>query len=133
MRYLALDPGTHKVGLAVAGVEKGSLQPLVRQVVPLSELQAVIERLIKEFQPDQFLIGTGTGSKRLMKQLQSWFPAIRWQVVNEYGTTLQARKRYFAEHPPRGWRRFLPRSLLVPPEPYDDYVALLLIEQVIRR
>jgi hypothetical protein len=50
------------------------------------------------------------------------------RAVDEHGTTLRARARYFTDHPPRGWRRLIPRSLQTPPEPYDDYVAVLLAE-----
>ena len=54
-------------------------------------------------------------------------PPVR--VVEERGSTLEARRRYFADHPPRGWRRLVPLSLQVPPQEYDDYVAVLLIER----
>jgi hypothetical protein len=49
-------------------------------------------------------------------------------LIEEAGTTLAARARYFKEHPRRGWRRLLPLGLQTPPEPYDDYVAVLLAE-----
>ena len=50
-------------------------------------------------------------------------------LVDEHLTTLEARARYFVEHPPTGLKRLLPVSMQVPPEPYDDYVAVILGER----
>jgi hypothetical protein len=50
-------------------------------------------------------------------------------LAEEAETTLVARRRYFRDHPPRGWRRLLPLSLQVPPEPYDDYAAAIIGER----
>ena len=35
-------------------------------------------------------------------------------------------------NPPRGWRRLLPVSMQMPPEPYDDYVAVILAQRFLR-
>jgi hypothetical protein len=48
-------------------------------------------------------------------------------VVPEAYTTLRARRRYFDEHPLRGWRRLFP-GLQTPPIPIDDYAAVLIAE-----
>jgi hypothetical protein len=34
-------------------------------------------------------------------------------------------------HPPRGWRRFVPRGMLLPPRPIDDFAALLIAERLL--
>ena len=44
-------------------------------------------------------------------------------------TTLQARKRYWDIYPPKGLWKLVPLSLRVPPIPYDDVVAIILVEQ----
>jgi hypothetical protein len=46
--------------------------------------------------------------------------------VDERETTLRARALYFADHPPRGWRRLIPLGLQLPPRPIDDYAAILI-------
>jgi hypothetical protein len=46
--------------------------------------------------------------------------------VNERDSTLEARDLYWKEVPPRGWRRLVPLSLQVPPEPIDDFAAVVL-------
>ena len=53
------------------------------------------------------------------------------RVVDETHSTERARLRYFKDHPPTGLRRFLPLSLLFPPELYDDYAAVVLAEDFI--
>ncbi|MCX7994079.1 MAG: hypothetical protein N2651_10490 [Fimbriimonadales bacterium] len=83
-----------------------------------------------EHAPGRFLVGSGTGAKRLLSQLRNWFPDTPWEAVEERNTTLQARELYFLYHPPRGWRRLLPKGMRIPPEPYDDYAALAIIYQV---
>ncbi len=55
------------------------------------------------------------------------------ELVDERETTLLARKRYFQAHPPRGWRRLVPRGMLLPPRPIDDFAALLIAERLLDR
>ncbi len=129
IRYLAVDPGTHKAGVAVAEYDGGEWQVLFRAIPPLEQLQETLEQCITQHAPQRFLVGAGTGAKRLLSQLHQWFPDIRWESVEERDTTLQARELYFRYHPPRGWRRLLPRGMRIPPEPYDDYAALALIHR----
>jgi hypothetical protein len=54
-------------------------------------------------------------------------------VVDERETTLRARARYFQAHPPRGWKRLVPRGMLLPPCPIDDFAALLIAERFLER
>lgn len=105
----------------------GEWRVLFRAIVPVEQLRPVLEECLARHTPQQCIIGAGTGSKRLLPLLQAWFPEIRWQLVPERETTLYARELYFQHHPPRGWRRLLPKGMRIPPEPYDDYAALALI------
>jgi hypothetical protein len=73
------------------------------------------------------VLGDGTGSKHWQRQLSDLGLAV--QVIPEAGTTLAARARYWQLEPPRGWRRFLPEGLRLPPRDYDDVVAQLLLER----
>jgi hypothetical protein len=95
----------------------------------LEQLQGTLQRLLADYAPDRLLIGAGTGAKRLLTQLRAWFPQASWEAVAERDTTLRARELYFQYHPPRGWRRLLPKGMRIPPEPYDDYAALAIILQ----
>ncbi|HEY9179775.1 MAG TPA: hypothetical protein VIO32_03585, partial [Candidatus Baltobacteraceae bacterium] len=54
-------------------------------------------------------------------------------VIDEHNTTYRARALYFADHPPRGWRRLLPLGLQLPPAAIDDYAAMLIARRYIAR
>jgi hypothetical protein len=125
---LALDPGRQKCGLALgrAGVI------LARAVVPTSGLAPAVEKLARQYRLDRVVVGTGTGSTEVRAALAGVPDLPPPEMVEEAGTTLEARRRYFRDHPPRGWRRLLPLTLQLPPEPYDDYVAELLLERALQ-
>ncbi len=125
MRVLAIDPGRQKCGLAI--VERHAV--LERAVIPTGRLAETLAAWTARHALDRILLGDRTGAKDLRRQLATLFPQIPVVLVAEEGTTLQARRRYFQDHPPRGWRRFIPQSVQLPPDPYDDYVAVLLAER----
>lgn len=50
-------------------------------------------------------------------------------LVDERNTSLEARRRYYEDHPPRGIWRLVPRGLLVPKAALDGYAALLIVER----
>ena len=127
-RVLAIDPGRHKCGLALLDAEAGLL---ARAVVPLGELAATLRDWGDRHHPDLLLLGRGTGARDLLGPLSEFSLPLR--RVAEHHTTRRARERYFADHPPRGWRRFLPRSLQTPPVPVDDYAAWILAEEYLKR
>jgi len=77
------------------------------------------------------VIGGSTGCHDLAVRLQD--AGCNVQVVDERGTSELARRRYLLDHPARGWRRLIPLGLRHPPEPYDDYAALILAERRIHK
>jgi len=79
------------------------------------------------------VVGNRTGSAEVLAELTRIVPGLAVVLVEEAGTTLEARRLYFADHPPRGWRRLVPRSMQLPPEPYDDYAAIALARRYLRR
>lgn len=120
---LAIDPGRSKCGVAVCA--PGAV--LARTVTRPDALPALIEEWQRRFSVTEIVVGNRTGAGAVLDAIRG---AARRPItmVDEAGTTLRARARYFAEHPPRGWRRLLPRGLQTPPEPFDDYAAVLLAE-----
>jgi hypothetical protein len=72
------------------------------------------------------VIGAGTGGRLWRERLAELVPVV---MVEERGTTLAARDRYWQLFPPRGWRRWLPAGLRQPPRDWDDVVAQLLLER----
>jgi hypothetical protein len=120
---LGVDPGRSKCGVAVCA----ATGVLARAIVPLEALPDLIRQWQDRYGLTEIVVGNRTGSQDVARALTATVP-LPLRMVDESGTTLRARARYFADHPPRGWRRLVPRGLLVPPEPYDDYVAVLLAE-----
>jgi predicted Zn-dependent peptidase len=120
---LAVDPGRDKCGVAV--VRPGSV--LHMEVLPRRELADRAALLVQRYGVHVIVVGDATGSESVLQELGSLGRPVH--LVPERGTTQEARRRYFQDHPPRGLGRLLPEGLRVPPRPWDDYVALLLAER----
>jgi len=125
---LAVDPGRARCGVAVC--EPGRV--LARAVVSREALPALVRDWQLRYAVSEVVIGNRTASAMVIALLADAGVA-PVSVVEEAGSTLRARSRYFDEHPARGWRRLVPRTLQTPPEPYDDYAAVLLAEAVLAR
>jgi len=129
MRILAVDPGRGKCGVAV--VDAGKV--VARAVVSVRQLDELIADWSSRYGVERILVGDRTGSKAIVRLVASAVRDVPLTLVAETGTTLDARKRYFRDHPPEGWRRFIPLTLQVPLEPYDDYAAVVLAERFMAR
>lgn len=124
---LAIDPGKYKCGVALVHDH----QLVIRDVVEREELIEFVTKIL----PGQgvIVVGDRTGSERLITELKKDIASERIFSVDEHMSTVEARKKYWAENPPRGWRRLIPTSLQVPPVPLDGYVAEILAERFLRR
>jgi RNase H-fold protein (predicted Holliday junction resolvase) len=122
----SLDPGKEKCGLAV--VTKG-LKVQFRKVVITSHIAEELNTVLETYAPEKILVGSGTFSKKVRELIKSVHVEIPRKVVDEKHSTEQARTKYFKENPPRGLWRLIPVTLQVPPEPYDDYAAIVLAEK----
>ena len=126
---LAVDPGREKCGVVVAN-DKVILD---RAVVLIADLGSVLREWGRRHGVTQVVLGDRTGREEVRRQLAIELPGIPVALAGEAGTSLLARRRYFADHPPRGWRRLLPLSMQVPPRPYDDYAAAIILEGFLER
>ncbi|MDQ2908829.1 MAG: pre-16S rRNA-processing nuclease YqgF [Candidatus Eremiobacteraeota bacterium] len=124
---LGIDPGTRKCGFAV--LERCGAPPLELGIVPTEELGAAVARLIVAYPVRAVALGGGTHTAPVKAIVHGFGLPI--EVVDERETTLRARRRYFEANPPRGWRRLVPRGMLLPPVPIDDFAALLIAERLI--
>lgn len=128
MTVLGLDPGTRKCGIAlVTGVES---PPLHLGIVPLGDLPLRLREILAVHPASVAAIGRGTNAETVAAVVRDLGLALVF--VDERETTLQARGRFFQDHPPRGWRRLVPRGMLLPDRPIDDYAALLIAERFLR-
>ena len=119
----ALDPGRSKCGVVLVDIDAA----VVRNGVILRS-NTVLETLNTWHRHDRFeliLIGDGTGSRNWNDCLQALAPV---QMVNERGTTLRARARFWQLWPATGWRALLPEGLRVPPGDLDAVAALVMVE-----
>ncbi len=129
---LAIDPGTSKCGLALVHRKSGGQLELIWHQVAPTDCVVDSLRAAEDISPFQLIIvGGGTSSNLVVREIREKLPSMGILVVDETNTTLQARERYWEHHPRRGWRRFLPATLQVPPDPVDDFVALILAERVL--
>ena len=138
MKVLAIDPGREKCGVCVMNGE-GAIE--YQRVIETARLEEIISVLITDGGSigsngsngsngiggiEVIVIGDGTTSRDARRRLEAIAKDIPIEVVDEKHTTEAARKEYWIKKPPRGWRRLLPTTMQVPPEPVDHFVAEIL-------
>jgi RNase H-fold protein (predicted Holliday junction resolvase) len=121
----AVDPGRSKCGLVLADGAGRAL--LAAAILPPHEARALITRW-RQQGLTALVLGNGTGSAEWRRSLQPLGLTIL--LVEERGTTLEARRRYWDLDEARRHRcRWLPQGLRLPPRDIDDVVAQLLLER----
>lgn len=121
--FIGIDPGRDKCGVAVLNSE-GKI--FFQEVVITENLEDTVKNLSKLFDLEIAILGDGTTHKSAEKIIKNFLPV---KIIDEKHTTEQARKLYWEKNPPTGWRKFLPTSMQVPPEPVDAIVAEILIKK----
>ncbi len=125
---IAVDPGHSKCGLLIAEPAAGRV--LAGNVVAAAAVIDVIQTWQQKAPVQTLLLGNGTGSSYWLQQLSPLAPV---ELVEERGSTLRARSRYWEIWPPQGWQRLLPRGLLKPPGALDALAALVIMEDHLQR
>ena len=123
---IGIDPGQSKCGYA-AVYEDGTR--LAVEVVPTALLAERIERDVRGQAVKVICVGDATTSEEIRRLCEARWPSIGVTLVDETNTTLEARRLYYDDNPPKGIMRFVPRGLLVPKEPLDGYAALLILKR----
>jgi RNase H-fold protein (predicted Holliday junction resolvase) len=130
---LAIDPGREKCGAAVLDQEK---KVLWHGVVSTTEVLTVSVELTRRYVCRALVLGNQTFSDEVRRMLQPLLDQkLVQEIINvdERGSTEMARTRYWQAFPPSGWRRFIPRGLLVPPCAIDDFAAIILGERFLAK
>lgn len=122
--FMGIDPGRDKCGVAVL-TAAGEIK--FQRVVPTEELDSVIKNLAAEFEIESVILGDGTTHKAAAQKVSA--AGLTFKLVDEKHTTEEARREYWKKNPPQGWRKFLPTSMQVPPEPVDAIVAEILVKR----
>lgn len=127
--YAGLDPGRSKCGLVRS--DQDGLEILSAGVLEPEICWRQLEQWCQQGLIAAVVLGNGTGSSHWQQQLARLrLPVV---LVDEAGTTLAARQRYWQLEPPRGWQRLLPKGMRLPPRDVDDVVAQLLLERYLGR
>ena len=122
--FMGIDPGRDKCGVAVL-TTSGEIK--FQRVVMTEELDSVIKSLAAQFDIERVILGDGTTHKAAAKKISA--AGLMFELVDEKHTTEEARREYWKKNPPHGWRRLLPTSMQVPPEPVDAIVAEILVKK----
>lgn len=122
--YMGIDPGRDKCGVTILDA---SGEIMFQRVVATEELERVVKDLATRFKPQTVIMGDGTTHKAAAAKVRE--AGLSLQLVDEKHTTEEARRLYWQKNPPRGWRKLLPTSMQVPPEPVDAIVAEILVRR----
>lgn len=125
---IGVDPGRNKAGYALL---EGSGAVVAAGIAPLDQLAERIAALVATRSVGAIALGHGTNARPVRAMLTPLELPIH--LVDEYETTRRARMLYFADHPPRGWRRLVPIGLQLPARPIDDYAAILIARRFLAR
>jgi RNase H-fold protein (predicted Holliday junction resolvase) len=120
----ALDPGRSKCGLVRTDPQRRRIEEAL--VLPPGPCRELLLAWHRDLKLAVVVLGDGTGSRRWQERLAGELPLL---LVDERGSTLAARRRYWELERPRGWRLLLPEGLRQPPRDWDDVVAQLLLER----
>ena len=127
--YLSIDPGNKKCGLLLADMQSGNV--IKAGISSLNKLSDLVCFWNQEYKISKIIIGDGTNCKYIENQLKRK-NIININFVNEKGSTLRARFRYWEIWPPNYFVRWLPQEILFPPENLDAVVALILLEDFLK-
>ena len=129
---IAIDPGREKCGVAVVNATGESLE---QSIAARAETAQLIETLLRKYDARIVVLGHATSSAALRAELESIAQAHNATIVviDETGSTLEARPLYWEKFPPRGLKKLLPLSLQTPPVPLDDFAALVLAQRFLAR
>tara|TARA_B100000965_G_scaffold58284_1_gene44423 strand:- start:1089 stop:1526 length:438 start_codon:yes stop_codon:yes gene_type:complete len=127
--YISIDPGNKKCGIILADVNSSNV--VKAGIASINKLCDLIPLWQQEYNIKKIIIGDGTNSKYIETQLiQKNISNLIY--VNEKGSTLRARFRYWEIWSPNYFIRWLPKEMLFPPDNLDAVVALILLEDFLK-
>ncbi len=127
--YISIDPGNQKCGVLLADMKTGNV--IEAGISSLKNFSDLVSLWNKNYVISKIIIGDGTNCKYIENQLQQ-INIFNYYFVDERGSTLRARFRYWEIWPPNYFLRLLPKEILFPPENLDAVVALILLEDFLK-
>lgn len=125
-KLLGIDPGRSKTGLALTD-EQGKI--LALHIASTSEMRRELADFVGTASIKAIIMGDGTNSQVIMNDVAAVFPQLPLHLIGEAHSTEEARRLYWEENSPTGWRRLVPLGMLVPDEPLDAYAAVVQIRR----
>lgn len=127
--YISIDPGMKKCGLLLADTQSGEV--IEAGVASLNKFSDLVSQWNEDYEIIKIIIGNGTNCKYIENELKR-NNSFNINYVNERGSTLRARFRYWEIWPPNYFIRWLPKEILFPPANLDAIVALILLEDFLK-
>ncbi len=127
--FIAIDPGSKKCGLLLADIKSGNV--IEAGISSLNKFPEIVYLWREKYDVCKIVIGDGTNCKYIENQLKQK-NILNLNYVNERGSTLRARFRYWEIWTPNFLIRWLPKEILFPPENLDAVVALILLEDYLK-
>ena len=127
--FISIDPGNNKCGLLLADRKSGNV--IDAGISSLNTFSEVVSLWKEKHDVVKIIIGDGTNCKYIEDKLKQK-NIFNFNYVNEKGSTLRARFRYWEIWPPNYFIRWLPKEILFPPENLDAIVALILLEDFLK-
>tara|TARA_B100000700_G_scaffold288898_1_gene345795 strand:- start:471 stop:914 length:444 start_codon:yes stop_codon:yes gene_type:complete len=127
--FISIDPGNNKCGLLLADIKSRNV--IDAGISSLNRFSDVVSLWKEEYDIEQIIVGDGTNCKYIENKLKQK-KIFNLNYVNEKGSTLRARFRYWEIWPPNYFIRWLPKEILFPPENLDAVVALILLEDFLK-
>ena len=119
---IAVDPGTHKCGIALL---RGPGEILVREVAGRDAAITRVAELLGGNPGAAVVIGNSTQGPALVRDL-ALQTAIQAELVDETNSTMDARALYWQENRPGCLWAIFPPSFRPMPRPIDDYAAVII-------
>ena len=128
-QFISIDPGNKKCGLLLADLKSGNV--IEAGISSLNTFSDLVASWNEKFHINKIIIGDGTNCRYIKNRLKQK-NIFNINYVNEKGSTLRARFRYWQIWPPNYFIRWLPKEMLLPPENLDAVVALILLEDFLK-
>ncbi len=123
--YISIDPGINKCGVLLADIQSGEV--IEAGIASLNKFSGLVSMWNEDYKVSKIIIGDGTNCKYVANKLKrNNFLNINY--VNERGSTLKARFRFWEIWPPNYFISWLPKEMLFPPKNLDAIVSLILLE-----
>ena len=123
-RVITIDPGKSKCGLVVAEINEKEVYKAI--VVKSELLENYVRKLITTEKISQIIIGNGTTSREIKKNLNFFKKEII--TFEEKNTTYRAKARYFEIFPISGLMFLIPREVFILNKNLDAISALIILE-----